>query len=54
MRDAAGGGDVPAERCSAVHSAHQACGRCPPENHLGDAESRQLQNAVEQELIATK
>jgi hypothetical protein len=60
MRDAAGGGDVSAERCSAVHSAHQvcgrapppndvrrrilhqACGRCPSDNHLGDAESREL------------
>jgi hypothetical protein len=21
---------------------HQACGRCPSDNHLGDAESREL------------
>jgi hypothetical protein len=29
------------ERCSAVHFA-SGCGRCPPDNHLGNAESREL------------
>jgi hypothetical protein len=33
---------------------HQACGRCPPENYLGDAESRQLHNTAERELIVRK
>jgi hypothetical protein len=26
---------------------HQACGRCPPENHLGDAESRKLHSLAD-------
>jgi hypothetical protein len=29
---------------------HQACGRCPPENHLGDAESRKLHNMADSQL----
>jgi hypothetical protein len=26
---------------------HQACGRCPPENRLDDAESRELHNLAD-------
>jgi len=26
---------------------HQACGRCPPANHLGDAESRKLHSLAD-------
>jgi hypothetical protein len=29
------------ERCR-QRILHQACGRCPPANHLGDAENREL------------
>jgi len=38
------------QRCSAVHSAIRPCGRCPPERHLGDAETRELHKMTDSQM----
>jgi hypothetical protein len=38
----AGNSDAPSRAMLGGEFCHQACGRCPPERHLGDAETRKL------------
>jgi hypothetical protein len=38
------------QRCSAVHSAAGLRAVCPPDNHLGDAESRELQHLADSQM----
>jgi hypothetical protein len=38
------------ERCLAVRILHQACGLCPLDNHLGDAESSELHHLADSQM----
>jgi hypothetical protein len=50
MRHAAGSGDTSPQAMLGDAFCHQACGRCPPEGHLGDAETRELHKLADSQM----